>query len=241
LLEALEGPGGAGRDAQSLRTGQAGALRKRIEEQLGRDRCELRARLDSLPAWRKWLLAQLESEVEPDVGFVKVRRASGSQDVGDLELLAERSVAGAVRHTTYSPAELVFVAQRARFHPLDEGLIWLEFDLLLVTWLPCVLVLYAFFSGGLTYRLCGLCLVRATGRRAWGIQCAARAALFWLPLWAAWATAAWADSRAYETHAVVWGAATSVFIVLVIYAPLALRSPTRAPHDFLVGTYLVPH
>ncbi len=123
---------------------------------------------------------------------------------------------------------------------------------LLAFW-PVLWVLWAFLSrGGFSYRLTGLWLVRADGRKAARWQCAARSLLFWLPVLALlmgslgldWWFCSLRDPRpggllGFLPHlsALAWLAG---MLVLPCYAVLALRSPARAPHDRLVGTCLVP-
>jgi tRNA A-37 threonylcarbamoyl transferase component Bud32 len=107
--------------------------------------------------------------------------------------------------------------------------------------------------GGVGLWLMGLRLVQADGRRAARWRCAWRALLVWAPfvglLLASLAVESWRLSWGWqhisgaETTAaawVSWGAWWLAVLLLPLYAWLALRSPHRAPHDRLAGTYLVP-
>jgi hypothetical protein len=124
---------------------------------------------------------------------------------------------------------------------------------LLCAW-PVLWVLWAFVSrGGLGYRVAGIALVRAVGRRATRLQCLWRAFLVWAPVaglfvlsswldglyWSVWQDPAARNSwRWLEGLAVAcWWAA---WLLLAGYVVLALRSPSRSLHDRLAGVYLVP-
>jgi hypothetical protein len=114
-------------------------------------------------------------------------------------------------------------------------------------------VVWAFLArGGLTYWLAGACLVRADGRKAARWQCAGRAFLFWLPVsvllggLVALDSWFWSLGNPQPGGLLAWLPWLSFLVWLASmlllpgYAVLALRSPTRAPHDRLMGTYLVP-
>ena len=100
--------------------------------------------------------------------------------------------------------------------------------------------LAAVFRGGLTLVLAGIAVVRADGRTAYRRQCAVRAALVWLPvvglLFGSTMLQAFVPQQAYLALA-LWAAAVAL---LPVYAFLALRYPSRPPHDRLIGTHLVP-
>jgi serine/threonine protein kinase len=107
--------------------------------------------------------------------------------------------------------------------------------------LPFVLAIgAAIFRGGLSFMLAGIALLRADGRRASRRQCGLRAALVWAPvtvlLGASAFLQAYHPGRAYLA-AVLFLAAVAL---PPIYVVIALRCPTRAPQDRVVGTYLVP-
>jgi len=123
----------------------------------------------------------------------------------------------------------------------------------LAAW-PLVWIVWAFlWRGGLCFRLAGIALVQGDGRRAARWRCAWRALLVWLPpllllvasaaleLWrlealdsaAAGLGSPWPARLAWLT----WWLAAGL---LPLYFWLAQRSPGRALHDRLAGTYLVP-
>jgi len=130
---------------------------------------------------------------------------------------------------------------------------WIYPTLIFVIPFPCIWVVWAFLlRGGLTLPLMGISLRSSTGRKAPRILCAWRAILVWLPvvgllslaqLCSAWYFVSWeqewpeARYWAYHLSWLAWGAAVAL---LPLYVALALRSPSRALHDRLAGTYLVP-
>jgi hypothetical protein len=96
------------------------------------------------------------------------------------------------------------------------------------------------FRGGVMLRLAGLALVRRNGRKALRVQCAWRALLVWLPWVLVPLGITWIDVTYPSLSwlcAVLEGWA---FLLLGIYAVLALRYPRRCLHDYLAGTHLVP-
>jgi hypothetical protein len=116
---------------------------------------------------------------------------------------------------------------------------------------PLLWVLWAFLlRGGLSFRLLGLSLVRDDGRPAERWRCAGRALIIWgpvavlltCPLWLDhWYWSNWDGSGRHAwvpwlSLATWWG----VWAWLGLNVGLALRSPARALHDRLAGTYLVP-
>jgi serine/threonine protein kinase len=119
-----------------------------------------------------------------------------------------------------------------------------------VIW-PALWVVWAFLSrGGFSLYLVGLALVHRDNRPAARWRCAWRALLVWLPVsllfvismvlegqfWTTWRQEAphpWLGVLAQTA----WWSAVGLLVVWVI---LALRSPARAPHDRLAGTFLVP-
>jgi hypothetical protein len=106
--------------------------------------------------------------------------------------------------------------------------------------LLCMVVFAAALRGGVSMMLAGVAIVRADGRPALRRQCAARAALVWLPvlglLFAATLLQISAPRQAFLA-AVLWLVAAAL---LPTYAVIALRYPTRPPQDRIVGTCLVP-
>jgi hypothetical protein len=111
-----------------------------------------------------------------------------------------------------------------------------------VTAWPVFWVLWAFcWRGGLSFSLMGISLVRRNGQRASRLQCAWRAALVWAPVTALLGLSAWLEAHyAEEVTWLRWGIWWLAIAVLAGYALSALMFPSRALHDRLSGTYLVP-
>jgi uncharacterized RDD family membrane protein YckC len=107
---------------------------------------------------------------------------------------------------------------------------------------PIVWVVWAFVTrGGFTLRMMGISLRRADGRKASRWQCAWRALLVWAPVSLLLGLAVWVQRLAFPGIAwLYWGLWWSAVGLLAVYVVLALWSPTRALHDRLAGTYLVP-
>jgi hypothetical protein len=106
---------------------------------------------------------------------------------------------------------------------------------------PALWVLWAYAArGGLSLRFAGLALVRRNGSDAWRLQCLGRAVLVWLPVVALLggviALDLWAPELSWLCE-VLQGLAA---LLLVVFAALAVRFPCRGPHDWLLGTYVVP-
>jgi eukaryotic-like serine/threonine-protein kinase len=103
-----------------------------------------------------------------------------------------------------------------------------------------MVLLAAALRGGMSLILAGIAVVRADGRPAFRRQCAARAVLVWFPivglLFGSTMLQAYAPEQAYLAAA-LW---LSALVLLPVYVILALRYPSRPPHDRLTGTYLVP-
>ena len=130
--------------------------------------------------------------------------------------------------------------------------LWIPSAIGIGVWLP-IWVIWAFiWRGGIALRMAGLTLLRADGRNALRIQCAWRVLLVWAPVTALLLLSCWLDTIVFvnwvkETDAsarwafwlswISWIAALSL---LPAYVALALRSPARALHDRLAGTYLMP-
>jgi hypothetical protein len=102
-------------------------------------------------------------------------------------------------------------------------------------------VAWAFlFRGGFGFWRGGIVLRQADGRKATRWQCALRALLVWAPVTGLtslaigvaelWPGLPWLSFG-------IWGLGVAL---LPFWVGLALWSPTRAPHDRLAGTYLVP-
>jgi hypothetical protein len=127
--------------------------------------------------------------------------------------------------------------------PASFGIVW---------WLPIWVVWAFIWRGGITLRMAGLTLLRADGRKALRIQCAWRVFLVWAPVTALLFLSCWLDTIVFvdwvkQTDASArWALWLSWFCwllalgLLPAYVALALRSPARALHDRLAGTYLMP-
>jgi uncharacterized RDD family membrane protein YckC len=103
-----------------------------------------------------------------------------------------------------------------------------------------LVALAAALRGGASLLLAGIAVVRTDGRPASRLQCAARAALVWLPpvglLLGSALVQVYAPAEA-ALAAALWVAA---LVLLPAYVLVALRYPARPPHDRLTGTHLVP-
>jgi hypothetical protein len=119
---------------------------------------------------------------------------------------------------------------------------------------PALWTVWAFVTrGGVVRRLVGVRLVQGDGRPAARWRCAWRALALWLPpvalLWLATALDLEHIQRDYAAGGVPgtsWSALLSwlcwwlALVLLPLYVWLAQRSPARALHDRVAGTYLVP-
>jgi hypothetical protein len=146
---------------------------------------------------------------------------------------------------------LPFLRSSPQSTPTQQALASAQEELLYL--LPWVLawVAWAFvLPGGLSYLLTGIAPVRPDGRPARRWQSAWRAFVFWVPLYALLAASAllaqWYWTRWLAGPAPVWALSLStalwwsIWLLLAVYAVLALRTPARSPLDRLAGTYVVP-
>lgn len=102
-------------------------------------------------------------------------------------------------------------------------------------------VVWAFlFRGGYAYFRGGIALRRADGRKATRLQCAYRALLVWAPVGALFVLANGVAHYRPDLPVVYFGIWGFGVAALIAFAVLAIVFPTRAPHDRLAGTYLVP-
>jgi uncharacterized RDD family membrane protein YckC len=104
--------------------------------------------------------------------------------------------------------------------------------------------------GGLSYRAAALAVVRRDNRRAGRWQCLVRALVVWAPFavlmllsfrvddyfWDHWTPEGAPEELAVLARCLWWGA----WLLLAVYAALALLFPRRGLHDYLAGTYVVP-
>jgi hypothetical protein len=211
------------------------SLRAQLERRLEDERRFLADRAESLSLVSRQLIPQWDEQGKGQVGRPEAERSRAYPD-------------------GFGPPRARYRAMRALAgRPAREGIEGLSFPF----WLPGLLgwpacwVAWAFLSrGGLSYRLTGIALVRADGRPASRLQCAWRALVVWAPVTALLVLACWLDTRywsAWEPNtpnrwmlaaaSASWYAAVGL---LLAYVGLALWRPTRAPHDRLAGTYLVP-
>jgi hypothetical protein len=151
-------------------------------------------------------------------------------------------------------ARLVRVQTISELSRMDPGPVvprQLIMHMVLVMIWPTLWVLSALlFGGGLTVRMVGLSLVCGDGCMAGLLRCAARALLIWIPptmlLAAAVMLDAWPWFRPEVGEPRLWAFRladvllwTSVGLLLA-YPVVAILFPRRGPHDWLVGTYVVP-
>ena len=117
------------------------------------------------------------------------------------------------------------------------GLLGSALAMPLVFW-PLAWTLWAgFFRGGMSLRMMGLRLVRRDGRPASRLQCAFRTLLVWLPLTLVLLLTNLLFKEHSDYSVTVWFCAVGL---LAAYLYIALLYPTRALHDLLAGTWLVP-
>jgi hypothetical protein len=193
---------------------------------------EVAARLHALTwPWQKWAQEQVNS-FRQALQQVSRRRDQGPNT--SWQTIASRRQ----------------VAQERARDPVAGSLpLWL-FPCFIVFW-PLLWVPWAFaWRGGLSFRLLGLSLVRADGRRAARRQCAVRTLLVWAPVtcllvlsvwlygwgWSTWEMEGPPASVQWVILAAGWGGG----LLVPLYAVLAVWQPTRGLHDRLAGTYLVP-
>jgi uncharacterized RDD family membrane protein YckC len=108
-----------------------------------------------------------------------------------------------------------------------------------------ILVLWCAWSflvrGGLSYRLAGIHLRRTDGRKAARWQCALRVLLVWGPI----VCILIAAILVHETVPQIAKLALAMWLGAVLLIPAylwsALRSPSQALHDRILGIYLVPN
>jgi len=106
---------------------------------------------------------------------------------------------------------------------------------------PCLFFLPAYlFRGGFSFYLRRIAIVRADGRPASRLRCLVRALLAWAFVSLVVGLAVMGEASFAAT---LWQRiaipVVAVFL-LAFYVTLMIRWPRRAPHDYVVGTYLVP-
>jgi hypothetical protein len=219
---------GAARYADDLQTQQ------QLREQLDESRRSKEARVAAL-SWvlRNFIQGIMIGIERGEQENQKQRAARGSPLQADPQFRERAAEFSKKSKETRDPTEAI-----------------IAFSIIVAIW-PTVWVLWAFITrGGLSLYIVGLTLVRRDNRKAARWRCAWRALLVWLPVTALFVVSMWLEFvywstwREDEPHR--WlGALTrtawwSAVALLVVWVILALRSPARALHDRLAGTYLVP-
>ncbi|MBN9118132.1 MAG: protein kinase [Planctomycetes bacterium] len=103
-----------------------------------------------------------------------------------------------------------------------------------------MVLLAVVLRGGISLMLAGIAVVRADGRPAYRRQCAARAVLVWFPVLGLLFGSATVQAFAPQDVYLALGLWLVAVVLLPVYVFLALRYPTRPPHDRITGTFLVP-
>ncbi len=215
------------------------ALCDRLRERLERQTRELRQRVDGADRVNRTFFEWMESVKEQSEARADAR---GSRDTSDVTGSVEPG--GSLRRDAQDWLRGADVALLAGSFMGLGSLLNLNFWPLLLTGSALV------FGGGITYEIMQISLVRPDGRRAGRVRCALRAALVWVPpallLSAAVALEIWhwnvvaPDARRAWVPGLVATLRWVSLALLAAYPVLAVCFPRRAPHDRLVGTYLVP-
>jgi hypothetical protein len=209
---------------------------------------DLRAAVRDSPALRGTTLEGWRVEVGKRLGEDTARlaalRKSVQWDWLTRFLLPEPYWRGDAQTTTagsFGPAELERAARLTRQEPgaAVDAELRAVYGLIVVPALGCVLWALA-TRGGFTFRLMGISLCRASGRRALRVQCAWRALLFWAPVVTFLCLSVWVQIHLPGRPALAFGLWASAVGVVAGYMLLAIWFPTRSLHDRLAGTYLVP-
>jgi uncharacterized RDD family membrane protein YckC len=106
----------------------------------------------------------------------------------------------------------------------------------LVVWPACAIL----FRGGLAYWFAGLTLVKRDGRKAGRFLCGLRELLVWLPFTLLLSLSLFVQWQAPHWVAFRTGCWLLAVAALPLMVGLALRNPTRGPHDRLLGLRIVP-
>ena len=116
------------------------------------------------------------------------------------------------------------------------GSLYILAGIFLVNRVICAFV----FRGGLSWALAGLTIVTSAGRPCGRLMCAARSLIVWGPV-VAWGFLVATVQYELPTWVTLRVVLTVMYLVLLItYAVVAVRSPTRPPQDRLLGTHIVP-
>jgi hypothetical protein len=107
--------------------------------------------------------------------------------------------------------------------------------------IPFFWLLWAIMTrGGLSLTLTGLVLAQWDGRQAPRLACGVRAFLVWAPLTLLLAGSRHLQETTTNPVWLPWGLWIGGVALVIAYAALAILFPSRAPHDRLAGTVLVP-
>jgi hypothetical protein len=207
-------------------------LRRRLEDDIDRQQKELDERVRVGGPFYKIGAESQQSAARERVGVNPAWRLS---KVSDPVLLRQRAEA---QLPPPKEQHVLEVAQAT----MDYGGFFLG---------PVLWVLWAFVMlGGFSYQMTAIAIVRSDGQRASRFRIAWRALLVWIPIggvlllsfrldswyWSLWDTSAAPGWALWTSTVLFW----SAWLLLLLYALLALRYPTRSVHDYLAGTYLVP-
>ncbi len=107
--------------------------------------------------------------------------------------------------------------------------------------IPFFWLLWAILTrGGFSLTLAGLGLAQRDGRQASRLACGVRAFLVWAPLTLLLAGSRYLQETTTDAFWLFWGLWIGGVALVLAYAALAILFPSRAPHDRLAGTVLVP-
>jgi hypothetical protein len=115
----------------------------------------------------------------------------------------------------------------------------------LMAWPPIVIAVLLFFGpaylgrGGVSFLRAGIAIVLADGRQASRLRCLVRALLAWTVV-AVLGLVTWVGVTFFTFPWSEWIVPGTAAALLAAYVSLMIRSPSRAPHDHVTKTYLVP-
>jgi hypothetical protein len=107
--------------------------------------------------------------------------------------------------------------------------------------IPFFWLLWAIMTnGGLSLSLSGLVLAQRDGRQASRLACGVRAFLVWAPVTLLLAGSRYLQETTADVDWLSWGLWIGGVALVLASVALAILFPSRAPHDRLAGTVLVP-